>query len=268
MQKKQFTETLGNNQLSEKLSNVRGQIQRAGFNLPLPDDTGIDGINHINIWEKAATEFGIILDQYQDTPFEHSLYGYFKSVEGFLHYLRSPTRDDRNRSTSGFNAKKLGNKVQFVYVNDFRYMIMNATWQKIINYPAIVKEMKASVLPFDMYSFGSNNSNIRIRPKAAFWMIPGMEEIRKAIKENREPDLNFLLDNPNGKPPILTKAPINYKPAKLTGMFTNKQRTTQGEVEQKKEVQSVGNINASDGDLMAAFESDPNNELALTKQPD
>lgn len=203
-------------------ANVKHGERSSRFALPPADSMGDDGKQHINVWERAATEFGIILDQFQDTPFEHSMYGRFRSIEGFWHYLRSPTRDDRNRATYGFNAKKLGGKNDFVLVENFRYIIMDATWQKIKQYPAIAAEMIKSTLPFDMYFLHNNDQRIRIRPKSAFWMVPGLEEIRKALCENREPNFDFLLDDENSKRPDLSSRAVKHKAAKLTGAFTAK----------------------------------------------
>ena len=218
--------------MAEKLSGVRGQVRRADnyyedkrvphFALPPADTIGEDGVDHINIWEHAATEFGIVLDKYQDTPFIHPLYKNFRSIEGFWHYLRSTTRDDRHRTTYGPRAKQTGFKQRSERVPHFRYIIMDATWHKVIQFPAIVEEMKVNDLPFDMYHLNNGDARMRIRDMSAFWMVKGFEEIRKAIREDRKPNFDFLLDVGDTEKPDLSGRAVKHKAAKVTGKFTAK----------------------------------------------
>jgi hypothetical protein len=218
-----------NSQMADKLNNVRNTVRRADeyhqeernsrFSLPSAESIGVDGVDHINISTRSATEFGIILDQFQNTPFEHPVYGFFSSIEAMWQYLRSANKDNRIRTIVGYRAKPNNDSNNFIHVDDFRYIIMNATWHKIQQYPVIYQEMKDSTLPFDMYFLYKNNPKVRIRTKAAFWMVMGMEEIRKSIKENRPPNLNFLLDVEGSEPPDLSGNFVKQKSAKLTGRF-------------------------------------------------
>lgn len=202
---------MSSNSLQQQLNKMKTEARFSTFKtqddgvLKPIDKIGKDGIDHINIWEKGSTDLGIALSHMADLPFSHETYGRFRSVEGFWHYIRSVTRDDRTRVMAGFKAKKFGDSLESHRVDNFKEIIMDANWQKINQYPPIVEFLKASTLPLDHYYLYNLDPNIRVRPYSAFWMIAGFEEIRKAIKEDRKPKFDFLKDRPSTKKTGLTK---------------------------------------------------------------
>lgn len=211
------------NSLQEKLEKYRHIGKNTSFknqdksNLQPVDTIGIDGINHINIWEKASTELGIALSHMSDLPFTHATYGKFRSIEGFWHYIRSVSRDDRTRMMAGYKAKKFGDSLQSHRIDDFRAVIMDANWQKVTQYSPLVEEIKKSELPFDVYYLFKDDVKVRIRPASAFWLIEGFEEIRKALKENRKPNFNSLKDPINrNKTPAEKKQKERHVSASLS----------------------------------------------------
>lgn len=193
----------GFNTLQDKLEKIRHNTKNNSFktddtsSLPAVDQIGIDGIDHINIWEKGSTELGIALSHMADLPFTHEVYGKFRSIEGFWHYIRSVSRDDRTRMMAGYKAKKFGDTLESKRVEDFKAIIMDANWQKVKQYAPLVEELKKSTLPFDVYYLFNNDVNVRIRPASAFWLIEGFNQIRKCLKENTKPDFTFLRDRQN-----------------------------------------------------------------------
>lgn len=199
----QSQNSTGFNTLQEKLEKIRHITKTTNFktqnkfNLPPVDRIGNDGTDHINIWERAGTDLGVALSHMADLPFTHETYGKFRSIEGFWHYIRSVTRDDRTRMMAGYKAKKFGDSLQPQRIDDFKAIIMDANWQKVKQYAPLLEELKKSTLPFDVYYLFNNDATVRIRPASAFWLIEGFEEMRTALKEGREPDFNFLRDKPN-----------------------------------------------------------------------
>lgn len=193
----------GFNTLQEKLEPFKHFAKDRSFKtedkstLPPVEQVGIDGMDHINIWEKGSTELGVALSHMADLPFTHEVYGKFRSIEGFWHYIRSINRDDRTRMMAGYKAKKFGDTLESQRVDDFKAIIMDANWQKIKQYPPIVDEIKNSTLPFDIYYLFNNDENVRIRPASAFWLLDGFNVIRDAIKEGKVPDFTFLKDKPS-----------------------------------------------------------------------
>lgn len=203
----------GFNTLQEKLepfkhiAKERSLRSAEKVSLPPVEQIGIDGQDHINIWEKGSTDLGIALSHMADLPFKHETYGKFRSIEGFWHYIRSISRDDRTRMMAGYKAKKFGDTLESQRVTDFKAIIMDANWQKIKQYPPLIEEIKNSNLPFDIYYLFNSDENVRVRPASAYWLLDGFNAIRQAIKENKVPDFTFLKDKqPNFKNSNHTKS--------------------------------------------------------------
>jgi len=154
-----------------------------------------DGVDHINIWEHGKTELGIFLSHGSKYPLHHKLFGNFKNVESFWKYVQSKEKDDRVRFLSGPSLRRFSKKLSNIRVKNFRAIIVDATYQKLLNNEKFLKQMKESTLPFDCY-YIAGDSKIKVRPIFT-WVINGMEEIRLALKEDREPDFTFLKDRKN-----------------------------------------------------------------------
>lgn len=170
-----------------------------GFNqLPAVNRLGEDGKDHINTHHRATTDLGNALSPYGDYPFMHPEYGQFRTVHGILAWLRNPAQPDNIRTMSGHDVEKVrihpADEVELV---DYSFIYMDCTWLKIQTYPELAKAFKESTLPFDLYYFSitdpENNKSIRVRGPTAVWVIRGLNELRNALKEDREPNLDFLL---------------------------------------------------------------------------
>src|SRR5574343_285348 len=186
--------------MSEKLRDLRSDIHtRRSFFQPMssPMNWVGDGIDHINIYSFGETDLGQALSHDSPVSFRHNRFGFFSSMEVFWHYIQSEERDDRIRSMSRPSFKKFKSKLTYTMVTNFRAIIMDSNYQRIAQNPKIVEAIKESVLPFDCYH--NSNEHIRQRPKYFAWLLYGFEEIRKALKENREPDFKPLLDNPDSE---------------------------------------------------------------------
>lgn len=76
-----------------------------------PDE---DGITHINVYSKGKTELGQLLSNFAYTPFVHSEYGKFNSIEAFWYYYFTGCKHDDLKLLYGYKAKEKGRK----YNND------------------------------------------------------------------------------------------------------------------------------------------------------
>ena len=159
-----------------------------------PMDIGEDGVTHINIWDHGKTEIGKLLSHSSELSFKHDVFFNFRTMDCFWHYIRSQERDDHIRDMSPRALKEFSKKLTPVRVVNFRAIIMDANYQKVMQYPVLVSAMMESTVPFECY-YTHLNSDVRIRPPFASWIMRGFEEIRKAIKFNREPDWGFITDN-------------------------------------------------------------------------
>lgn len=152
-----------------------------------------DGLDHINVSNRGETELGRILTHTSKVPFKHKVFGRFCSMESFWFFINSAERDDRIRFMYGYTLKRFASKLTKVRVNNFRAIIMDSHYQRILQNPNMKSMIVMSELPFDCY-FTIEGSGERQRPKYFKWFTAGLEEIRAALVEGREPDFTFLID--------------------------------------------------------------------------
>jgi hypothetical protein len=184
-------------QMSDKINNLRSEIQvRQNFFRPMPSPMNLvaDGVDHINIYSFGETDLGQVLSHDSPVKFRHHIFGAFSNVEAFWHYIQSEERDDRLRNMSRMSFQRFKSELNIRMVTNFRAIIMDANYQRIKQNPGIMQAIIDSTLPFDAYYYTSDR--IRQRPKYFAWLLHGFEEIRKALKEQREPDFSALLDTP------------------------------------------------------------------------
>lgn len=194
---KRLNDGLGD-QLRKLLPNTRNRNQskqRTSNPMPSPMLAGEDGVNHINIWENSKVPLGQLLAHSVVLNFTHSIFGRFISMEAFWHYIRSEERDDRIRTMSGPPLKRFAEKLTKVRVPNFRALIMDSNYQKLKQYPDLLEGLKNSTLPLECYYVFKRTDGVRIRPTFSQWLVKGFEEMRKALKENREPSFDFMKDN-------------------------------------------------------------------------
>jgi hypothetical protein len=161
-----------------------------------PNDLKTDGEDHINISLFGKTELGNLLSNEVSLDVKHNIFGRFRSVTSFWYYIKSKERDDRCRTLIGKHIKEFSKELTLDEVKNFRAIILDTVYQKINQYPAIKEAVKDSTLRFECY-FEDINSGLRQRPKYFTWFLDGMEELRTAVKENREPMLSRFLDEAN-----------------------------------------------------------------------
>jgi hypothetical protein len=144
-----------------------------------------DGKTHINISMTGATELGRQLTHFAVTPFIHPIYGPFKSMEGFWHYIKCEEADDLFRTLSASKAKSHAKSKPTVFRENFIQIINEANFYKIEQTPGLKELMVESSLPFEYYYlFGPNQ--LQIEPKQAKWLCSGFEEIRRLMKAGKE----------------------------------------------------------------------------------
>lgn len=165
------------------------------YDKPMAAPSGVDGVNHINIFEGAATDLGKCLSHSSHLNFHHKLYGTFSNIESFWYYIRSEEHDDRVRKLTGRQLKSFSDRMTPRRIKNFMAIILDANWQRINQYPELKAAVKENTLPFECYSYLKRNDGIRQRPPHAHWMIPLFTEISKALKEDREPNLTEFLDD-------------------------------------------------------------------------
>lgn len=160
---------------------------------PSPMEWIEDGVDHINIFRKGKTNLGKELEHGSSLPLKHSIFGKFQTIESFWYYIQSKERDDRVRQLTGMKLNQFAQQLTPLYVLNFRAIILDANYQRILQHDSLKDSFVSSVLPFDCYS--TNKAGIRIRPSHFKWLTVGLEEIRCALKESRKPDFTIFKDN-------------------------------------------------------------------------
>jgi len=156
-----------------------------------------DGYDHINVSTQGETELGQLLSLRGHSAFDHPKFGRFNSVEGFWRYIASFERDDRLRKLYGdigaFKASKI--KLTRIHVVHLHGLILDALYRKITSNPSLLESFKKSTLPFTAYYYPKSKegvSSVRQTSVWGYWVVPGLEMMRDAIKDGIEP--NFFGD--------------------------------------------------------------------------
>lgn len=138
--------------------------------------TANDGIDHINIYSKGQTELGRLLSNFAETPFEHPLFGYFESVEGFWYWAKTGKTHDDLRYLSGYDAKSIGKKYKEVFNPNFEKEVKECITLKIEQNPTLFEMLKDSTLPFTHYYVYEDKI---VEPKGNKWVVQHIECERK-----------------------------------------------------------------------------------------
>lgn len=146
-------------------------------------DPSKDGINHINIYTKGATELGRFLSNFSDCNIITED-GPFRTVEGYWYWLSS--KDDRLRTLNGWDAKKLGRSIlaqDWLKDGVFKDKIKKAIFIKIVSNPDMLHQFVVANMPFThYYVYGSRVIDV---PEAG-WIIDFIEWLRNDMKQGEQ----------------------------------------------------------------------------------
>ena len=195
------------------------------------------------------------------------MFGNFATIQGFYNWLRSASSDDTYRTaiqrSLEHHAKNNRDDLN-AYVVNFRYLIVDAIWQKIKAYPGMLSAFRESVLPFEMYysTFIDRNDRsagtIRSRPSIAEWIIPAMSVLREAAKENVEPDLDYLIVDSEELEEFYAK----WR-AQMATIASNKPTTVHARNHQRPRKQRAGQIEMPDFDVQEGSQDSVEKETEL-----
>lgn len=143
-------------------------------------DPAQDGITHINIYSQGKTELGRLLSNFAHTPFEHTEYGKFASVEGLWYWLL--TGEEFLREMSGYRAKEVGRKILRkgnLDLKKFEEDVKEGIRCKLRQHQKILKLLTESTLPLEhYYAYGGHVKE----PTEHRWIIEEIERIRKIMQ--------------------------------------------------------------------------------------
>lgn len=143
-----------------------------------------DGVTHINIYSKGATELGKLLSNFSKTPFTHTEHGSFQSVEGYWYWLKSGMCEDKLRVLSGFKAKKFGKTLDIIPCEDFEKNIITSIQCKLRQNKYLLKLLIESTLPFEHYYWYGDIDNPKVTNLDKYkWQIDEISRIRKVCQD-------------------------------------------------------------------------------------
>lgn len=146
-------------------------------------DPDKDGINHINVFAFAKTELGRLLDPNARSGFSYPHLGSFNSIGGLWAYLLSENNDSY-RALHGNRIKKVLRDLPHKHVENFKLIIAEATWIKVLNSENLVnKIIESKGLPFKRY-YLRDKAVVEVMGLA--WYMDVLERIRANIILNNE----------------------------------------------------------------------------------
>jgi hypothetical protein len=158
-----------------------------------PSDPNDDGRTHINISSTSATQLGRDLTHFAAIPFIHPIYGPFKTMEGFWHYIKGEDKDDAYRTMTASKAKAYAKTKRTVKRPNFIAIVKEANFYKIEQNEALKALMVESSLPFEYYYlFG--DERLKIQPNHSVWLCASFEEIRRLLKSGQRVDQQPIAD--------------------------------------------------------------------------
>jgi len=179
--------------LRDQLTEIKAHTYRFPAN---PNMRKEEGVDHINLYWNSQHELGRFLSLSEQGYFSTPVLGSFKSLSTVIQFLGAEKRDDRIRRLGG---NQLRNYVKHhcggfnrARIPNGRAVLMHTAYLRLIQNKKMFKLFKECELAFDSYHV--IESGLRIREDDAVWLSKGYEEIRQAVKENREPDFQFLFD--------------------------------------------------------------------------
>lgn len=112
-----------------------------------------DGITHINIYSKGATDLGRWLTNFAHVPFTHPTYGEFNSIEALWYYASTGFQHEELRSLSGFKAKEAGKKHAKVEIDPDKFIsiIKTGIRAKLIGNPKMLGALIDTTVPLAHY---------------------------------------------------------------------------------------------------------------------
>jgi hypothetical protein len=155
-----------------------------------------EGVDHLNLYWSSQFELGKYLSLSEQGYFSTPVLGNFKSLMTVIQFLGAEKRDDKIRNLAGnplrFYVKQHCGGYNRARIPNGRAVIMHTAYLRLIQNKKMFALFKECDLAFDSYHV--IESGLRVREDDAAWVCKGYEEIRRALKENREPDFRFLFD--------------------------------------------------------------------------
>ena len=180
--------------LQDAIKKVQPKLRKTA--LPMnASQWGRDGEDHININSQANTELGKYLSIRTIKRFDHPILGHFVSLNSVWSFAKARNHADKIRTLENpFKLREFMRSCggEHHSVVNFRVILLHSAYLRLLTNPAMMHELIQSELPFDSYVV--LGSGLRQRNDYSSWFCRGYEEIRRALKEQKEPNLRSFFD--------------------------------------------------------------------------
>lgn len=171
-----------------------------------------DGIDHLNISNRSPNRLSSFLAFDFDYRFTHPLFGRFAALNGLVAFITAQVPDENFRTATGKRLRSLERANELKYgpprrLRNIYAVIMQLAYDRLKAVPNQLENFKGCDLPFDSY-MALEGSGVLSRNANAHWVTIGYEEIRKALREGREPDFSMLMTDKNFPPSEVLKKVI------------------------------------------------------------
>lgn len=137
-----------------------------------------DGINHINVYSKGATQLGRDLSNFAPIGFEHPQYGHFASMEAFYHWVKTGMSCDELRPLFGYWAKQAAKDLPIVPHDNFESIISEGLRCKVLQNHWLAESLGSSTLPLvHYYNYGGRI----VVPKGQDYQMRVLTELREEL---------------------------------------------------------------------------------------
>lgn len=149
-------------------------------------DPSQDGVTHINVYSKGATELGRLLSNFAHTPFEHPIFGSFLSMEGYWYYVKTGFQYQELRHFHGAACKSYAKTLPAVEFAHFKEAILDGIRCKLKQNRNILQLLQESTLPLTHYYFYGTLSNPKVIDQPQhMWQIEEIERIRSLMQARK-----------------------------------------------------------------------------------
>lgn len=161
----------------------------------------VEGVDHINIGENSVTDLGKMLSLDANIGFDHPIFGKFKTLRGYWYYIScGQNKEDRFRYLTGVQlfdlykrtANQLRNKNQSFYIKNFKAIILEGCYLKMIQNQQLHDLVFDNIIDIDCYS--TLPSGLRKEYSYSRWWITGVRLIIRAIQTGKAPDYKLFME--------------------------------------------------------------------------
>lgn len=177
-----------------------------------------DGVDHIRIADDAKVELGVTLTPHYKLKFVHDVFGTFKSISQLWNQL----------------DYFVGERAITVAEANAQFILADALWQRVKQYPEHGKALLESTLPFDLYDW----NDVNIPHRRNIWWLEAIHGIRTALRENRSyPNFSSLLKREQTRDEVLTAFVNTYLPNRRGAVLAREEEA--GAIKVKKDGPSL-----------------------------